>query len=60
MPLGRRVSGTLLGGVAAAGAVCALDTWLFGGSDWSPGRLGFSAVWCAVMFPVLLWVGARR
>ncbi len=55
-----KFSASLVGGVAAAGGVWAIDIWLFHGDDWSLARFVFKAVLWAVMLPIVFWVNDRR
>ena len=60
LSLGRKISASLVGGVAAAGGVWAIDIWLFHGDDLSLARFVFTAALWAVMLPIVFWVNDRR
>jgi hypothetical protein len=60
LSLGRRFSARLVGGLAAAGTMCALDIWVFNEDSWSLGWMGFTAALLAVIFPISFWLSALR
>ncbi|HSJ29765.1 MAG TPA: hypothetical protein VLB67_16290, partial [Acidimicrobiia bacterium] len=60
VPLSRKVVVSVLGGVAAASVLWALDGWIFNEPDWSAGKFALTAAVWTAMSPIIRWLGARH